>query len=412
MKRKEREIHWHHLLDGITRGALILVCAVNVTGCVSSYTLKVPPDDKTEILVERLAGTVGVYYPPEFRNYVGSATPISLLAIQAPLGESSIATFDRTLQALFQDVVPISEWPIVRPLDRQLDLVVVPRIEGFVASLRLEPRYQSSVSIRYALSLHSPVGNELAQFRLDGTASTRRLIMTSKTSWESMIGASIRNASAHLATGLPAHPAVAGRLTPLPDSRQPAQSPATVPQDTGGRTTLTVLPPHTPDEIGGAECLVRALEESYQYVSFMPDVTFRSTLFPWLEPGVEPEHGEPLTKLLKRPLVARRLSELGVRYLLSPMLITSAPGLSGPFMCGGGMGAAGCFGVATAERRSTMTVKVWDLTTGNAMATPYFAESKGTSWAAGFVIPVWRTAPTEDEACRGVIKQMAGILAR
>ena len=173
---------------------------------------------------------------------------------------------------------------------------------------------------------------------------------------------------------------------------------------------VVIAPRDTSEARRGVQCLEHAIKEMYPHVSLMPPSVFRKLTFPWFETGVAPQDDRQMAEALKRRRVMHRLGELGVRHLVVTDLTTAAPELGGPFNCAAGMGVVGCFGVAVAERQSRITAQVWDVTTGDAVKAPHSAESKGTSWAAGFLIPVWRTAPTEEYACANMAKQLGPIL--
>jgi hypothetical protein len=51
-------------------------------------------------------------------------------------------------------------------------------------------------------------------------------------------------------------------------------------------------------------------------IQVRPNDTFVDSMFPWLEPSTAPQRAEGITKLLSRDVVAARVAESGVRYLV------------------------------------------------------------------------------------------------
>jgi hypothetical protein len=427
----------------------ILLAVLGIGGCATTpQKLDLPSAERTQVLVERLSGTVGIYYSPEFNDYIGSGTGPTALGsgLQVPLGKSSIEMVHDALTSLFGNVVPLADWAVGKPTAESIELVIVPRITSFSASSNSyapvgswppaaegwppppHSEIELPVHIGYEFSIYAPTGEKLASIDLVGRAlAVEELTLAKAFSMRDLFGATIaaaiRNAFAHLVVSLSAHSEILKRFkaeplraTQAPGGRpgQAAVSSETQLQHTKPRVMLTVMPhlqSQTHAALKGVKCMERALNTLHDQVSLTPSSTVQRAVFPWLEAGVIPNQDEELIKLLERPSVALRLRELGVHYLLFPSLETRMSPPSGSFWCGGGLGGgAGCFGRTTAERTSTIAAKLWDLTTGHPVTTTYSAQSKGTSWIAGLIFPTWHTAPTEEEACLKVSRQIAESL--
>jgi hypothetical protein len=203
----------------------VLLTAIVGGGCAPTAVLvKVRSIEMSDALVERFAGTVGVHFPAEFRNYVGS-DKFSLNGdiMQTPLGEPSVAMFENSLATLFQNVEVLAEWPTKKPIGAGVDLVVMPRIESFSI---LFPMGGSGYQVRvgYALGLYTPTGDELANWSFIGSGDVELRILfvpRDHSHFGRGIGLALRDASAQLLARLSTHPMVVARFKQVPSMYAP-----------------------------------------------------------------------------------------------------------------------------------------------------------------------------------------------
>jgi hypothetical protein len=227
-------------------------------------------------------------------------------------------------------------------------------------------------------------------------------------SWSSAMG----SAAGQLVASVAKLPAVAakGKVIPAPEKSTTMAGPTS--ELVEGIAVVPLV--DNPKWLHGAakiqECLENTFEKDHPGLRLISAARVREAVFPWLEAGVTPSP-ELLANLLGRSPIAERLKRNGVRLVLFP-LIEHVDNLGGPFFCGAGAGGAGCFGVAGGEEVTKYTVPVWDVSANTMLNAPPAGETKGVSWAIGFVIPIWHMADTLGEACAEISKQFFHAIER
>ena len=94
-----------------------------------------------------------------------------------------------------------------------------------------------------------------------------------------------------------------------------------------------------------------------------PNDAFVDSMFPWLEPSTAPQRPEGVTQLLSRDVVAERVAESGVRYIIWIDGATRQTDSGGSLTCTLGPAGGGCLGFGWWEKESDYQAVVWDLTT-------------------------------------------------
>ncbi len=155
-------------------------------------------------LVELLPLTVGVYYGPAFRNYESTIKRSGSSRVDRyhlRLGPSSIALFDRILEAQFTDVRQVDATPPLKAGEPELDAV----IEVAFRSVGL-------MSVGYDVTLYSPAGTVVA--KLDVRSSVYYEYANEEIVARAL-RAAMRNAVARFLVDFPNHPDVHAWLTSL-----------------------------------------------------------------------------------------------------------------------------------------------------------------------------------------------------
>lgn len=126
-------------------------------------------------VVEQLPIKIGVYYSPEFSTYeqrTRAPGHVEFYFIYQ-LGDASVALFDQALDGLFQEVVHIKTWPLPVADSVGFSAVIIPKVE--TVSVRSQPSMSVlgpfPVRISYRVSLHSPTGDEIANWVVSGSTA-------------------------------------------------------------------------------------------------------------------------------------------------------------------------------------------------------------------------------------------------
>lgn len=168
---------------------------------------------------------------------------------------------------------------------------------------------------------------------------------------------------------------------------------------------------HTDDETEASftECVNDALAGRSSRLSLMTEADFVDAMFPFFEPRLAPTNLDDLAKVLNDPLVAEKVTETQVRYLIWLDGNTETVDQGGTMTCSIGAAGGGCFGLNWWERDSSYEATIWDMSNLNA-AGYISADSTGTSFLAGIVLPIPIIARTGKAACEGLAEQLSDFL--
>lgn len=136
---------------------------------------------------------------------------------------------------------------------------------------------------------------------------------------------------------------------------------------------------------------------------------FVDSLFPWLEPSTAPQRPEGVTKLLAKDVVAQRIEESGVRYLIWIDGATRETDSGGSITCTIGPAGGGCIGFGWWEKESDYQAIVWDLDTAKT-AGSVSTNVTGTSALVGVVVPLPFIARVQGTACDRLAGQLSAFL--
>ena len=168
---------------------------------------------------------------------------------------------------------------------------------------------------------------------------------------------------------------------------------------------------HTDDETEASftECVNDALAGHNSRLSLMSESDFVDAMFPFFEPRLAPMNLDDLSQTLNDPLVARKVNETRVRYLIWLDGNTETTDQGGSMTCSFGAAGGGCFGLNWWERDSSYEATIWDMR--NLSAAGYIsADSTGTSYVAGLMLPIPLIARTGKAACEGMAEQLGEFL--
>ena len=138
---------------------------------------------------------------------------------------------------------------------------------------------------------------------------------------------------------------------------------------------------------------------------------FVDATFPWFEPRTAPLTMDDLAKVISRPLIAERIRDIGVRYLVWIEGTTERSDEGGSLQCTvvtGGIPA--CFGFLSWENGANYEASVWDVHLGMNVGT-LSSEATGTSFVPAVVVPLPFIARVRQRACQNLSDQIKGFLA-
>ena len=144
-------------------------------------------------------------------------------------------------------------------------------------------------------------------------------------------------------------------------------------------------------------------------IQVRPNDAFVDSMFPWLEPSTAPQRPEGVTKLLSRDVVADRVTQSGVRYLIWIDGATRQTDSGGSITCTLGPAGGGCIGFGWWEKESDYQAVVWDLNTAKT-AGSVSTNVTGTSALVGVLVPLPFIARVQGTACDRLAGQLGAFL--
>ena len=144
-------------------------------------------------------------------------------------------------------------------------------------------------------------------------------------------------------------------------------------------------------------------------IQVRPNDLFVDSMFPWLEPSTAPQRPEGITKLLSKDVVAARVAESGVRYLIWIDGATRQTDSGGSITCTLGPAGGGCIGFGWWEKESDYQAVVWDLNTSKS-AGSVSTNVTGTSALVGVLVPLPFIARVQGTACDRLAGQLGAFL--
>jgi hypothetical protein len=159
------------------------------------------------------------------------------------------------------------------------------------------------------------------------------------------------------------------------------------------------------------DCVSEKITRKSNGVNVMSEGEFVDAVFPWFEPRTAPLDVSDLSNVISRPLVAERIDEIGVRYLVWIEGNTVRSAESGRLTCNIVSGTIpACIGFLTWDSDSNYEASIWDVKTG-IHAGRVSAEASGTSFVPAVVVPIPIIAQVRQSACTGLSDQLRAFLA-
>jgi len=153
------------------------------------------------------------------------------------------------------------------------------------------------------------------------------------------------------------------------------------------------------------DCVGDHLGKGANSISVIPEQEFVDAMFPWFEPRTAPLRTRDLEKLMGEEVVAQKMAEFGVRYIVWVDGFTETSGRTGSISCTIGPGGGGCFGFGSWEDDSNFDARIWDVGSATSVGT-ISADANGQSYLPALVIPIPLIARVEANACSRLASQL------
>ena len=162
-------------------------------------------------------------------------------------------------------------------------------------------------------------------------------------------------------------------------------------------------------ELDFISCVAGNMSRGANQVNVIPEQQFMDATFPWFEPRTAPAKANDLPALLDSPPLARRLNQMGLKYLVWIEGSTERTDSSGSLSCVASPAGAGCFGFLSWENDSTYEASIWDIESGTA-AGRISSEAIGTSYIPAVIVPIPILARVRSSACAALSDQLKAFV--
>ncbi len=153
------------------------------------------------------------------------------------------------------------------------------------------------------------------------------------------------------------------------------------------------------------DCVGERITSGNDSISVIPERDFIDAMFPWFEPRTAPLRTRDLERLMAEQVVAQKMEDFGVRYIVWLDGFTETSGRTGSISCTVGPGGAGCFGFGSWEDDSNFDARVWDVASLQNVGT-ISTDATGQSYLPALVIPIPLIARVEANACVRLADQL------
>ena len=153
------------------------------------------------------------------------------------------------------------------------------------------------------------------------------------------------------------------------------------------------------------ECVGERMARGDNALSVIPEQEFIDAMFPWFEPRTAPLRTRDLEQLMTEDVVAAKMNEFGVRYIVWVDGFTETTDRAGSISCTIGPGGGGCFGFGTWEDDANFDARVWDVGSLTNVGT-INTDASGQSYLPALVVPIPLIARVEANACSRLANQL------
>jgi len=153
------------------------------------------------------------------------------------------------------------------------------------------------------------------------------------------------------------------------------------------------------------DCVGNQVNRGSNGINVVPEQEFVDALFPWFEPRTAPLRTQDLERLMAEDLVANKMDELSIRYIVWVDGFTERRDGAGSISCAVGPGGGGCFGFGSWEDDSQFDARIWDVSEAVSVGT-ISADATGQSYMPALIVPIPLIARVEANACSSLANQL------
>lgn len=158
-------------------------------------------------------------------------------------------------------------------------------------------------------------------------------------------------------------------------------------------------------------CVSGNLTEGKNGIGVMTEAQFVDALFPWFEPRTAPLNTSDLPEIVNQPILADKLSSIGVRYVIWIEGNTQRTSSGGAMTCSVSVTGAGCFGFLSWENDSSYEASIWDIKSGNSVG-KVSSDANGTSFMPAVIVPIPFIARVQAGACSSMAEQLKTFITK
>ncbi len=147
------------------------------------------------------------------------------------------------------------------------------------------------------------------------------------------------------------------------------------------------------------QCIGNQLSTGAKVFNVIPEKHFVDSLYPYFEAGTAPSDIKRLGTLVNNPLIAKKLTELGLRYFIWVDGTTETMRRSGNISCAAGPGGGGCLGYVSWDDEANYEASIWDFSQME-LSGKIHAETMGTSFTPAIIIPIPMLARVQTTTCK------------
>jgi len=170
-------------------------------------------------------------------------------------------------------------------------------------------------------------------------------------------------------------------------------------------------PSNAETELDFISCVGKSVGSGRDRLNVIAEPEFLDALFPWFEPRTAPLNTADLPKIINQQVLAERLAEIGVRYLVWIDGTTRRTESAGSMTCSASPAGAGCFGFLTWENDSSYEASIWDVRSGASVGR-ISSDAVGTSYMPAVIVPLPFIAPVRSSACSTLGGQLKAFLTQ
>lgn len=156
-------------------------------------------------------------------------------------------------------------------------------------------------------------------------------------------------------------------------------------------------------------CVGDRMNRGDNAINIVPEQEFVDAMFPWFEPRTAPLRTQDLERLMAEQVVADKMDEFGIRYMIWLDGFTETTDRSGSISCTVGPGGAGCFGFGSWEDDANFDARVWDVGSLTNVGT-ISTDATGQSYLPALIIPIPLIARVESNACTQLANQLKAFV--